>query len=120
MKNIVIDSYRYESDFISLHGKFLSMKCGGGTVRLSKNQMKLFICLTKKINEKQEIIDMIWGKKEKNKENETKFNKLIYRTRITLTQANFPSDMLLTIPHFGVCINQSLLSITPPRFGHII
>lgn len=120
MRSIIIDLYRYESDLISLHGKVLSMKCGKETVRLSNNQIKLFICLTHKINEKQEIIDMIWGDEEKIKRNEIKFNKLIYRTRLTLTQAGFPADMLLTIPHFGVCINQLFLSISPPPFGHII
>jgi len=120
MRSIIIESYHYESDLISLHGKFLSMECERKIVRLSNNQMKLFICLTKKINEKKEIIDIIWGDEEKNKETEKKFNKLIYRTRLTLSKAGFPSDMLLTIPHFGVCLNQSFLTISPPKFGHII
>ena len=93
------------------------MKRENKTVRLSNNQMRLFICLTNKINEKKEIIDVIWGNEEKNK---TKFNKLIYRTRLTLNQAGFPSDMLLTIPHFGVCIHQSFLSTSPSKFGLII
>lgn len=117
MKNINIDSYHYESDIISLHGKVLSMKRENKSVHLSNSQMKLFICLTSKINEKKKIIDMIWGNEEKN---ETRLNKLIYRTRITLIKANFPSDMVLTIPHYGVCINQSFLSTTPIQFRHMI
>lgn len=120
MKNINIDFYHYESDIISLHGKVLSMKRENKSVRLSNNQMKLFICLTGKINEKKKIIDIIWGDEGKNKETEKKFNKLIYRTRLTLSKAGFPSDMFLTIPHFGVCLNQSCLTMSPPKFGYII
>lgn len=120
MKNITPDLYHYESDMISLQGKILLMKRGNGKVRLSNNQMKLFICLTSKVNEKNKIIDVIWGSDEKNKKNEMKFNKLIYRTRLSLLQAGFPPDMLLTIPHFGVCIHQSFLSVSPQHFEHII
>lgn len=120
MRKIIIESYHYESDMILLNGKVLSMKNGKEIVHLSSNQMKLFICLTKRVHEKKEIIAMIWGSKEEKNKNEIKFNKLIYRTRLTLIKSGFPSDMILTIPHFGICINQSFLSTSPSHFDHII
>lgn len=77
-------------------------------VRLSKNQIRLFSCLLSNRGEKEDVIKFIWGEGFK-KENELKYNQLIYRTRTKLIKLGLPKDLILTIPGFGVCLNKTLI-----------
>lgn len=106
----------YSYNKISLVGDIVYYNKSNKMAKLSKNQVKLFHCLLNGQGEKSQIIDFIWGDGSLT-ETEFKYNQLICRTRSKLTRSGFPSDIILTIPKFGVCINKSP---TPPngRLNH--
>lgn len=78
---------------------------------LSKNQVELFCCLLRKQGKKEEIMNFIWGGGG-SRENETKYNKLIWQTRNKLIRAGFPNDTILTIRNNDIFLNESP---TPPK-----
>ncbi len=73
---------------------------------LSKNQTKLLQCLLSGKEKKEQIIDFIWGERGGGG-NDSKYTQLILRTRNKMISAGFPSDSILTITNFGVCLNES-------------
>ncbi|HHQ6559275.1 TPA: winged helix-turn-helix domain-containing protein [Serratia fonticola] len=73
---------------------------------LSKNQAKLLHCLLCGQGKKEQVIETIWGGGN-TIQNESKYIQLILRTRSKLSQSGFPSDTILTIKKFGVCLNES-------------
>lgn len=91
---------------ISMVGDVVYYNKNNKMAKLSKNQIKLFHCLLNGMGEKSQIINFIWGGGSLT-ETEFKYNQLICRTRSKLTRSGFPSDIILTIPKFGVCINKA-------------
>jgi DNA-binding winged helix-turn-helix (wHTH) protein len=102
----------FENDAISLVNNRLLLKANGRKVVLSKNQMKLFICLINEVNDKNHIMENIWpGTKAKSKENN--YTQLLFQTKAVLTRGGFPEDTVITMPKYGVCLNMNLLRPLP-------
>nr|WP_228030170.1 helix-turn-helix domain-containing protein [Pectobacterium carotovorum]ALG88709.1 CadC transcriptional regulator [Pectobacterium carotovorum] len=85
---------------------------GKNTTKLSEYEVKLFQCLLKGLENKEDIIYYIWG--YNNTLNiESKYNQLICRVRKKLMRAGFPRDIIVTKPRSsltpGVFLNKSCL-----------
>ncbi|MBE0150347.1 hypothetical protein [Serratia sp. PL7] len=108
-KNIKEISYLEDSSLILDNNKLIT-KDERKEAILSKNQKYLLLCLMKKINEKNEIISCIWDKGNCKKNS---YNQLIYQTRELLTRSGFPPNIIITIPRYGVYLNQEMLTTKP-------
>ncbi|TXE66621.1 helix-turn-helix domain-containing protein [Serratia nematodiphila] len=80
------------------------------TAKLSENQSKLLHCLLHGKGGKEDVINFIWGGSDSIKD-ESKYKKLISRTRSKLTKSGFPKDTILTTSNIGIFLNKSP---TPP------
>ncbi|AYO39777.1 hypothetical protein [Serratia sp. P2ACOL2] len=102
----------FENDAISLVNNRLLLKANGRKVVLSKNQIKLVICLLNEVNDKNHIIEAIWsGTKSKSKEDN--YTQLLFRTKAILARGGFPEDTIITMPKYGICLNMNLLKPVP-------
>ncbi|MGQ8776649.1 winged helix-turn-helix domain-containing protein [Serratia sp. NA_112.1] len=89
---------------------------GKQEVVLSKNQKKLFLCLLNDINDKKEIINKIWPNIDC-KLADNNYSQLICRTRVLLSKNEFPPNVIVTIPRYGVCLNRRLVVEESLRHG---
>ena len=99
----------FENDALILKSRVLQLKGKNIVAALSKNQTLLIYCLVKKINDRDMVINYIWpGEPTVGKEN--CYHQLIYKTRRALNKNGFPSDIILTLSGFGVCIHRDYLN----------
>ncbi|CAI1000658.1 winged helix-turn-helix domain-containing protein [Serratia fonticola] len=110
MNNEIKGTSYFENDSLILENNKLITKNEKIEAVLGKNQKYLLLCLMKKINEKNEIISCIWDKGNCNKNS---YNQLIYQTRELLARSGFPPNMIVTIPRYGVYLNQEPLTTQP-------
>lgn len=94
----------FENDMLLLKSRILQLKGQSTVVALSKNQALLVYCLMNKINEKALLIEYIWPKQNHDLM-EGRYNQLICKTRRTLNDNGFPSDFILTLKGYGLCLN---------------
>lgn len=114
-----MNTTRFENSTMIINGNVLRLKNNNREVILSKNQTKLMVCLINEVNEKQSIINYIWGgKKCKSKDNN--YGQLVYKTKALLAQNGFPKDFIMTIPRYGLCINSNLINSMSARHEHSI
>lgn len=78
------------------------------SVKLTKNQSKLFFCLLNEIQEKKDIIHYIWGGEN---QDDSAYRQLVRRTRKLLSDKGFPEETIMTISHYGLCINNEIFNI---------
>lgn len=105
MKNVTY----FENDILVLDVKKLILKRHNKKIALSKYQTRLIDALIKGINEKNEIMAMVWNN-NLSKPKENSFNQLIFRTRMLLNENGLPDDFIMTIPCYGLCINKNYLT----------
>ncbi|HBE9082016.1 winged helix-turn-helix domain-containing protein [Serratia fonticola] len=108
METLIKDRSKLKNYSLIVEGRTLKLNNSQMAVKLSKNQTKLLLCLINEIQEKQTIINYIWGS-DKNDENESNYRQLVRRTREILEKNGFPNDTVLTIPNYGLCINTKLI-----------
>ena len=108
MKTEFIEMINFENEKLSLRERKLQIKNSDIMAIISKNQRKLMLCLMQEINDKNEIIELIWGNK-KSKSKESNYNQLVYQTRSLLAKNGFPDDLIITIHRYGLCLNHQFL-----------
>ncbi|WP_158510607.1 winged helix-turn-helix domain-containing protein [Serratia rubidaea] len=106
MKNINTEIKRTGTSNLFLEGRVLYLKSEHRKTTISKNQEKLIQCLLNGVFEKEEIINFIWGLKNK----KNNYNQLIHQFRKQLSSKGFPDDLIITIPRYGLCLNKYWLS----------
>lgn len=107
METLIKDRSKLKNYSLTIEDRTLKLNNSQKAVKLSKNQTKLLLCLINEIQEKQTIINYIWGI-DKNDENESNYRQLVRRTRAILAIHGFPEDTIVTIPNYGLCINNKL------------
>ncbi|MBU9828427.1 hypothetical protein J1779_00510, partial [Rahnella sp. FC061912-K] len=106
MYSCSINKSHFENATMILSGNTLRFKKGNDKIKLSKNQSKLMACLISEGNEKNNIINYIWGATDcKSKENN--YSQLVFKTKKLLIKNGLPSDLIMTIPNYGLCINKN-------------
>lgn len=108
METLIKDRSKLKNYRLIIENRTLKLNNSQKAVKLSKNQTKLLLCLINEIQEKQTIINYIWGI-NKNDENESNYRQLVRRTRAILATHGFPEDTIVTIPNYGLCINNKLM-----------
>lgn len=98
----------FENDNLLLKSRVLHIKGQNIAAPLSKNQALLVYYLMNKINEKGLLIESIWQEKN-NALMDVRYNQLIFKTRRTLYNKGFPSDFILTMKGYGLCLNSVFL-----------
>lgn len=95
----------FENDALILKSRVLQLKGKNIVAALSKNQTLLIYCLVNKINERDMLINYIWpGEPTVGKEK--CYHQLVHKTRLALNKNGFPSDIILTISGFGICMHR--------------
>lgn len=101
-----INKSHVENATMVLNGNTLIFKKGNDKIKLSKNQSKLMACLISEGNEKENIINYIWGAVDC-KSRENSYNQLVFKTKELLKKQGLPKDMIITMPGYGLCINKN-------------
>ncbi|WP_158006194.1 winged helix-turn-helix domain-containing protein [Serratia sp. 14-2641] len=112
METLIKDRSKLKNYSLIIEGRTLKLNNSQKAVKLSKNQTKLLLCLINEIQEKQTIINYIWGI-DKNDANESNYRQLVRRTRTILVQNGFHEDTIVTIKNYGLCINNNLTNSEP-------
>lgn len=111
MQDAKNQAVNFENDTIKLNGRELTFKTLRKQILLTKRQLNLMNCLVNEINDKERIIDAIWGDgKYKNKENS--YTQLIFKLRELFMNHGLPDDILVTLPCYGLCLHKELLSVS--------
>lgn len=89
------------------------------TVTLSEGQKRLLVALLKGINCKREIISLVWYENHQ-RISDNNYHQLIFQLRALLQRHNVPGDLIITVPHYGLKLNESLLSVNNMQPGSIV
>ncbi|CNH90553.1 winged helix-turn-helix domain-containing protein [Yersinia mollaretii] len=89
------------------------------TVTLSEGQKRLLVALLKGINCKREIISLVWYENHQ-RISDNNYHQLIFQLRALLQRHNVPGDLIVTVPHYGLKLNESLLSVNNMQPGSIV
>jgi DNA-binding winged helix-turn-helix (wHTH) protein len=116
MHTFSINKSRVENATMILSGNTLRFKKGNDQIKLSKNQAKLMTCLMNEGNEKENIINYIWGAIDC-KSRENNYSQLIFKTKQLFIKNGLPADILMTIPNYGLCINKNYTEAKNCRRG---
>ncbi|KYQ98876.1 hypothetical protein AWY96_10270 [Serratia plymuthica] len=108
MEKLIKQKGRVKNYCLIIKDRKLTMSNIKKTIVISKNQAKLLLCLINEIQEKNSIINYIWGMGNA-ETNESNYRQLVRRTRAILTTHGFPDDTIVTIPNYGLCINNKLM-----------
>lgn len=102
----------FENEIMVLDVQKLIYKRKNKEIFLSKNQTRLIDLLIKGINQKEQLINLIW-KQSPRKSTENSYNQLIFKTRSVLSENGLPDDFIITIPRYGLCINKNYIVQIP-------
>ncbi|CNK33075.1 putative transcriptional regulator CadC [Yersinia mollaretii] len=89
------------------------------TVTLSEGQKRLLVALLKGINCKREIISLVWYENHQ-RISDNNYHQLIFQLRALLQRYNVPGDLIVTVPHYGLKLNESLLSVNNMQPGALV
>lgn len=89
------------------------------TVTLSEGQKRLLVALLKGINCKREIISLVWYENHQ-RISDNNYHQLIFQLRALLQRHNVPGDLIVTVPHYGLKLNESLLSVNNMQPSSIV
>ncbi|MBL5829511.1 winged helix-turn-helix domain-containing protein [Serratia fonticola] len=118
METLIKDRNKLKNYSLVIENRILKLNNSQKYVKLSKNQAKLLLCLINEIQEKNSIINYIWGMGNA-ETNESNYRQLVRRTREILATHGFPDDTIVTIPNYGLCINNKLMekSMIPSKLS---
>ncbi|CAI0995680.1 Uncharacterised protein [Serratia fonticola] len=106
MQSCSINKSHFENATMFLSDNILRLKKSNHEIKLSKNQSKLMACLISEESEKKNIINYIWGSRDC-KSRENSYSQLVFKTKKLLIDNGLPSDLIMTIPNYGLCINKN-------------
>ena len=78
------------------------------SIPLSETQKRLLICLLTNINNKREIINIVWYENHQYIR-DNNYHQLVFQLRALLQRHQLPGDILITVPYYGLKLNKPLL-----------
>ncbi|WP_343550342.1 hypothetical protein [Pantoea sp.] len=78
------------------------------SISLSETQKRLMICLLNNITCKQDIIKVVWND-EYDRIRDNNYHQLVFQFRALLQRNGLPQNLIVTIPYYGLKINEPLL-----------
>ncbi|HDL6961240.1 TPA: hypothetical protein PXM28_000449 [Yersinia enterocolitica] len=84
------------------------------TIALSEGQKRLLVALLKEINCKRKIINLVWYENHQ-RISDNNYHQLIFQLRALLQRYNITGDLIITVPHYGLKLNERLVSVNNPR-----
>ncbi|MBN1084713.1 helix-turn-helix domain-containing protein [Erwinia aphidicola] len=78
------------------------------SIPLSETQKRLLICLLTNINNKREIINIVWYENHQYIR-DNNYHQLVFQLRAHLKRHQLPGDILITVPYYGLKLNKPLL-----------
>ncbi|MFJ1228789.1 winged helix-turn-helix domain-containing protein [Yersinia proxima] len=84
------------------------------TIALSEGQKRLLVALLKDINCKRKIINLVWYENHQ-RISDNNYHQLIFQLRALLQRYNITGDLIVTIPHYGLKLNEGSISVCNPQ-----
>lgn len=78
------------------------------SVSLSQAQKRLFFCLLTGINRKRQIINVVWYENHQCI-TDNNYHQLLFQTRALLQRHDLPTQLITTLPNYGVLLNEEAL-----------
>ncbi|MGV3345371.1 transcriptional regulator [Enterobacteriaceae bacterium LUAb1] len=78
------------------------------TISLNEAQKRLLICLVNKINDKRDIISVVWQENH-NRIRDNNYHQLVFQIRALLQRHGLPANLIITVPYYGLKLNDPLL-----------
>lgn len=79
----------------------------GISLALNESQKRLLVCLIKKVNAKRDIINIVWYENHQ-RISDNNYHQLTFQLRALLQRSGLPANLLVTIPYYGLKLNESL------------
>lgn len=96
---------------LTLHG-------GQVTLTLSEPQKRLLVCLFTGINCKRQIINIVWYEYHQ-RIGDNNYHQLVFQLRALLKQHQLSPKLVMTVPYYGLKINEPmLLALKPGNAGN--
>lgn len=86
------------------------------TIALSEGQKRLLVALLKEINCKRKIINLVWYENHQ-RISDNNYHQLIFQLRALLQRYNITGGLIVTVPHYGLKLNERLVSVNNPQSG---
>ena len=94
---------------LTLHG-------GQVTLTLSEPQKRLLVCLFTGINCKRQIINIVWYEYHQ-RIGDNNYHQLVFQLRALLKQHQLSPKLVMTVPYYGLKINEPMLLALQPVAG---
>lgn len=92
---------------IDSNANTLDIPTMGISLALNESQKRLMVCLIKKINAKRDIINIVWYENHQ-RISDNNYHQLTFQLRALLQRSGLPANLLVTIPYYGLKLNESL------------
>jgi DNA-binding winged helix-turn-helix (wHTH) protein len=80
----------------------------GKAIILNEAQKRLLVCLIKNITCKRKIINIVWLENHR-RIGDNNYHQLVFQLRALLKQHEIPPHLILTVPYYGIKLNEPLL-----------
>ncbi|HCK00072.1 MAG TPA: hypothetical protein DHV72_08600 [Serratia grimesii] len=94
----------------------LTLHANSVTLTLSESQKRLLVCLVKGINCKRQIINIVWYENHR-RIGDNNYHQLVFQLRALLKQHQLPAQLVLTVPYYGLKLNEPLLNSLQPSIA---
>lgn len=75
-------------------------------ISLNESQKRLLICLVKKVCNKRDIINVVWYENHQ-RISDNNYHQLTFQLRALLQRNNLPANLLVTVPYYGLKLNEN-------------
>ncbi|AJI94134.1 hypothetical protein BD65_2701 [Yersinia ruckeri] len=89
------------------------------TISLNEGQKRLLVALLKGINCKRQIINLVWYENHQ-RISDNNYHQLIFQLRALLQRYNIAGELIVTIPNYGLKLNENLLITNSLNFSQKI
>ncbi|MTD27378.1 winged helix-turn-helix domain-containing protein [Erwinia sorbitola] len=86
----------------------LYVPCKSLAIPLSETQKRLLICLKNKINNKRDIINIVWYENHQCVR-DNNYHQLVFQLRALLKRNQLPAKIIITVPYYGLKLNEPLM-----------
>ncbi|QBC03368.1 winged helix-turn-helix domain-containing protein [Enterobacter cloacae] len=83
---------------------------------LNEMQKRLLVCLIKGLTCKQKIINIVWYENHR-RINDNNYHQLVFQFRALLKQHQLPAKLIITVPYYGLKLNEPLLETFKSNTG---
>ena len=78
------------------------------TICLTETQKRLLICIFNKINNKRDIISVVWNDNHQ-RIRDNNYHQLVFQLRNLFRRHGLPPKIIITVPYYGLKLNEPLL-----------